>query len=88
MLEAVRLKNVDLDYRNHLQAFLNVSASAKKRSGKNEIPVYRTFKKFFDYDKAIKAAKQKPENKSEKYKGLIALAQKQKRKEANDGGEL
>lgn len=54
-MEAVRLKNIDSDYRNHLQAFLNFAVKAKKRVGKNkEKPVYSNFKRFYDYEKEIK----------------------------------
>ena len=48
MAEAARLKEVDKDYRNHLQAFLNFAVRAKKKAGKNkQRPVYPTFKKFY-----------------------------------------
>ena len=40
-MAAVRLKQVDLDYRNHLQAFLNFAVKAEKKAGKNKTkPVY------------------------------------------------
>ena len=65
LMEAVKLKQVDLDYRNHLQAYLNFVVKAEKRAGKNKTrPVYSSFKKFFDYDKAIEKAKGKVEVKS------------------------
>lgn len=58
LMEAVRLKQVDADYRNHLQAWLTFAAKAEKKSGKGKSkPVYSKFKKFFDYEKAIKEAK-------------------------------
>lgn len=51
LMKAVRLRQVDLDYRNHLQAFLSFAVQAEKRVGKNKSrPVYRTFRKFYDYD--------------------------------------
>lgn len=54
LMEAVKLKQVDMDYRNHLQAFLNFAVKAEKRAGKNKTrPVYNTFKKFYDYEKEI-----------------------------------
>ena len=53
-MDAVRLKQVDMDYRNHLQAFLNFSVKAEKKAGKNKSkPVYSRFKKFYDYEKEI-----------------------------------
>lgn len=51
LMQAVRLRQVDLDYRNHLQAFLSFAVQAEKRVGKNKSrPVYRTFQRFYDYD--------------------------------------
>ena len=55
LMKAATLKEVDKDYRNHLQAFLNVKAQAKKKAGKNKTkPVYNTFRKFYNYENAIK----------------------------------
>ena len=34
LMQAVRLRQVDLDYRNHLQAFLSFAVQAEKRVGK------------------------------------------------------
>lgn len=64
LIEAENLKQVDRDYRNHLQAYLNFKATAKKNVGKNkQKPVFDKFDKFFDYNKAIKKVQSK---KSEK----------------------
>ena len=50
-MEAANLKQVDADYRNHLQAFLNFAVKAEKKSGKNKTkPVYRKFKQFYNYE--------------------------------------
>ena len=58
LMEAVKLKEVDKDYRNHLQAFLNFVVKAEKRAGKNKTrPVYSNFKKFYDYEKELSKAK-------------------------------
>lgn len=57
LMEAVRLKQVDLDYRNHLQAFLNFVVKAEKKSGKKTRPVYTKFKQFYDYEKEVEKAK-------------------------------
>lgn len=55
LMEAVQLKQVDEDYRNHLQAFLNFAVKAEKKSGKNKSkPVYRKFKQFYDYDAELR----------------------------------
>ena len=52
-MKAAQLKIVDMDYRNHLQAFLNIAAKAEKRAGKNKTKlVYDKFDKFYNYKKA------------------------------------
>ena len=57
LMQAVRLKQVDMDYRNHLQAFLNFAVKAEKKTGKNKSrPVYSKFLKFYDYKKEIEKA--------------------------------
>ena len=56
LMKAATLKEIDKDYRNHLQAFLNVKAKAQKKAGKNKTrPVYNTFKKFYNYENALKS---------------------------------
>jgi len=58
LMEAVRLKQVDCDYRNHLQAFLNFAVKAEKKTGKGKSkPVYGKFKKFYNYEKELEKAK-------------------------------
>lgn len=50
-MEAAQLRQIDADYRNHLQAFLNFAVKAEKKAGKNKSkPVYRKFKQFYDYE--------------------------------------
>lgn len=58
LMEAVRLKEVDKDYRNHLQAFLNFAVKAEKKIGKGKTrPVYQRFRKFYDYEKEVDKVK-------------------------------
>ena len=73
MAEAAKLREVDKDYRSHLQAFLNFRVQAKKKSGKNkQRPVYPTFKKFYDYESAIDRIKEKHKpDRFEKMKQLL-----------------
>lgn len=63
-MEGVRLKQIDKDYRNHLQAFLNFVVKSEKRVGKKSRPVYNTFKKFYDYEKEIEKTKEHVEKES------------------------
>ena len=79
LMEAVRLKQVDHDYRNHLQAFLNFAVKAEKKTGKNKSkPVYSRFKKFFDYEKEINKIKiaNKGGEKTSRFAGVGKLLQK------------
>lgn len=65
-MKAERLKQVDLDYRCHMLAYLTKCAGAEKQSGTKgkTKPVYDRFKKFYDYEKEIKKVlKQDEENK-------------------------
>ena len=70
LMDAVRLKEVDRDYRNHLQAYLNFAVKAEKKAGKGKSrPVYKRFKQFFDYEKAIAKVTNKGKEKS-KFSGI------------------
>lgn len=69
-MEAVRLKQVDMDYRNHLQAYLNFVVKAEKKTGKNKSrPVYSKFKQFYDYEKEVEKAKNR-ESKKSRFSGI------------------
>jgi len=60
LMEAVRLREVDKDYRNHLQAFLNLAVKAEKKVGKNKSKlIYSKFERFFDYQAEVDKAKGK-----------------------------
>ena len=71
LMEAVKLKQIDIDYRNHLQAFLNFAVKAEKKSGKYKSkPVYTKFKQFYDYESEIKKAKAKENNENSRFSGI------------------
>lgn len=53
LMKSKELEMVDEEYRIHLQAYLNMSAQAKKRAGKKVKPVYITFNKFYNYQKSL-----------------------------------
>ena len=70
-MEAVKLKQIDIDYRNHLQAFLNFAVKAEKKSGKYKSkPVYTKFKQFYDYEREIEKAKEKENNDKSRFSGI------------------
>jgi hypothetical protein len=74
-MEAVRLKQVDLDYRNHLQAYLNFAVKAEKKSGKKSRPVYSKFQKFYNYEAELEKARNNGEKKS-RFAGIGRLLKK------------
>lgn len=69
LMRGVQLKQIDMDYRNHLQAFLNFAVKAEKKSGKKSRPVYGKFKKFYDYEKEVEKALKKDNDKG-KFSGV------------------
>lgn len=67
LMQAVELKQFDITYRNHIQAYLNFAVKAEKKTGKNKTkPVFSTFDKFFNYkkelNKVLNRHKKKDEN--------------------------
>ena len=71
LMDAVRLKQVDMDYRNHLQAFLNFAVKAEKKTGKNKSkPVYSKFKRFYDYEKEIDKVLNKKGGEKSRFAGI------------------
>ena len=77
LVHAERLKAVDRDYRAHWQAFLNYQVQAEKKTGGKTRPVYTTFSKFFDYEKAIRAVEDpKAPKESGHLEGVGALLKK------------
>lgn len=75
LMEAVRLKQVDLDYRCHLQAYLNFAVKAEKKSGKKSKPVFAKFSKFYDYEAEQEKARNRGEKKS-RFEGIGRLLKK------------
>ena len=76
-MKAARLKQIDLDYRNHLQAFLNFSVKAEKKKGKNKSePVFKKFKQFYNYKKELDNAFDDNETKS-RLDGFSAFLKKE-----------
>ena len=74
LMEAVRLRQVDKDYRNHLQAFLNFAVKAEKKTGKNKSrPVYTKFKRFYDYEKEVEKAQNKAVPAKSRFAGIGKL---------------
>lgn len=73
LMESVRLKQIDLDYRNHLQAYLNFAVKATK--GKNQKPVFSNFKRFYNYEEELGNVKNKS-NKKSRFSGIGSILKK------------
>ena len=76
LMEAARLKEIDKDYRNHLQAWLNRLVKAEKKSGRKTKPVYKKFKEFYDYEKNLGKVAKNDENKKSRFSGVGELLKK------------
>lgn len=59
-MQAYRLKQIDKERDMHLQAWLNHAVTATKEQGKKQVPVYKTFKEFYDYQKRLRGV-EKPQ---------------------------
>lgn len=71
LMEAVKLKQVDKDYRNHLQAFLNFAVKAEKRVGKNKSrPRFCRFDQFYNYEREIEKITDKERRKTSRFAGI------------------
>lgn len=72
-MKAVELREADLDYRLHMQAFLNMQVKAKKKSGKfKEKFVFTTFEKFYNRQKTIDEI-MNPKKKKDRFAGIGKL---------------
>ena len=77
LMEAARLKQIDLDYRNHLQAWLNFVVQAKKKAGKHkQKPVFKKFKEFYNYKEALEKMETKDKSEKSKFSGVGKLLKK------------
>lgn len=76
MVEALKLRRVDQDFEAHRQAFLNYAVKAQKKSGKKTVPVFRNFKKFFDYEKELEKVTGKKRKGDSRFAGISRLLKK------------
>ncbi|HAM79603.1 hypothetical protein [Ornithinibacillus bavariensis] len=52
-MEAYNLSRVDKERDMHLQAWLNNQVTFTKEQGKKQVPVFKRFEDFFDYEKRL-----------------------------------
>src|SRR5699024_12436951 len=53
-MHAYKLSQVDKERDMHLQAWLNYQVTATKESGKKQVPVFKSFKEFYNYERNLK----------------------------------
>jgi len=76
-MKAHALIRVDREYDMHLQAWLNEQVGATKKQGKDTIPFYKSFDKFFNYRERIEAiAKPRPKVLKIEFRRMAQLAAK------------
>lgn len=79
LMKAVELQEADIEYHLNLQAWLNVKAGAKKKTGKDkERLVYNRFDKLYDRKKAINRIMHPEKEHESRFKGIGKLLRKQK----------
>ena len=76
-MKAYQLNRIDREYDMHLQAWLGVQAGSTKESGKKTVPVFKSFKEFFDYEKRISEVRESRQGKLKpKYSRMVQIASK------------
>lgn len=81
LMKAKELQIVDKQYEIHLQAYLNMTAQAKKQVGKKQRMVYTKFSKFFDYEKEIDKVLGTNKEKTGKFSDLARFIHEKSEKE-------
>lgn len=74
---AYKLKQIDDEHKMHIQAWVSHQVTATKEKGKKQVSVYKSFKDFYDYEKALKQVEKKSaSNISPKQKKMAKAAKK------------
>ena len=87
-MRASRLKEVDREHEIYLQAWADYMVQDTKKQGKDRIvPVYKTFKQFYDYDNRINEILNmgKEHEQEERLKYIARRVQEYERREPDYG---
>lgn len=82
-IKALEYAEVDQLYHLHLQAYLNMSAQAEKKSGSKIKKVFDTFQKFFDYDSALEELSNEKNTKKKSILDRVSEFMKNKEEKEN-----
>ncbi len=87
--KAYRLMQLDREYEIHMQAWANWCVKSMKNVGRNKrVPVYKTFKQFFDYEKYLRKEIGSSREKSaedEKKRRIARMVKQQRERRKSDG---
>lgn len=78
-MHAYKLERIDKERDMHMQAWLNQQVKATKEKGKKQVPIFKNFKEFYDYEKNISDIENhmsKTEDISDKLKRRAQIAKK------------
>lgn len=84
-MKAYRLKRIDKEHDMHLQAWLNHQVTSTKEQGKKQVPIFRNFKEFFDYEKRIEEEIKPKQSISQKARMMARIASVANGKGVNNG---
>lgn len=74
---AFKLKRIDEENKMHMQAWLNHQVTATKEQGSKQVPVYKSYKDFYDYDEQLKSVESNNVKKvSPQFKKMANIAKK------------
>lgn len=82
-IKALEFAEVDQLYHLHLQAYLNMTAQAEKKSGSKIKKVFDTFQKFFDYDAALEELSNEKNTKKKSILDRVSEFMKKKEEKEN-----
>lgn len=77
MMEALELKMFDQNFAAHRQAYLDFAVRAERKVGKKTVPVYKKFRKFFDYERELENLKKRRTKRTDpRFAGISKLIRK------------
>lgn len=87
-MQAARLRRVDREYELHLLAWACWDVQSMKKQGKKRVPVYQTFRQFFDYEAREKEAYTGKQAEKTGIGVRIMQAMKRQKEGMKSGGKL
>lgn len=76
-MRAYQLKRIDKQHEMHMQAWLNHIAGSTKEQGKKQVPVFKRFEDFYNYEEELKKVERPERSKlSPKLQRMASVAAK------------